>query len=127
MVREIDRLVTQYTKLKSEISSKEDEMDVIREDVASYMHRHKTNKIIATGYNDILFKCTYQSCTRRAVDYTVLSEIVSDTKEYNRIVTPTTSESLVIRKAPKSAKKSKTNISPISQTEDIEIPVGDLS
>ena len=128
-MREIDKLVTEYTKLKSEISTRKEKIEVIRESIANYMHRHKTNKLIATGFDDVLFKCTYQSRTRKTVDYVVLSEIVSNTEDYNRIVKPTTSESLIIRKAPKSAKKSKTNISPVQMeiSENINVPAGNLS
>lgn len=125
-MRQIDKLVTEYTRLKSEMADRKKQVDNIREDIANYMHKMKTNELIATGYNDIKYKCKYQSKSRKSVNYTVLSEIV-DLEDYNRIVTKSKSDALIVRKAPKKSEKSKTNIAPKVKKEKAEIPMGDLS
>jgi len=127
-MRNIESLLIKYTKLNAELTSKKKQLKEYKEQIADYMHKRKINKLILPGYNDILYKCEYQSRSTRSVDYSLLAENITNLELYNQIVQLKKSVALSIRKAPKKETPSKTNILPIEeQKESPDIPMGELS
>jgi len=124
-MKQLDKLITKYSQVKSQATELDGILKDIRSDIADILHRDKVNEKIGEDADGILWKCIYQSTTRKQINYMALSEIVSDKSKYDEIVTQKTSVSLVIRKAPQN-KKTKTKVAP--KTLNItDIPIGSLS
>jgi len=127
-MRNIESLLIKYTKLNAELTSKKKQLKEYKEQIADYMHKRKINNLVLPGYNNVPYKCVYQSRNTRSVDYSLLAENITDLKLYNQIVQSKKSVALSIRKAPKKEIPSKTNVLPVEeQKKSPDIPMGELS
>ncbi len=117
-------LMELYTLFKIDSDEIKAKMSAIKDEFAERMHKMKTNKLII-DVDGVNWQSSYQSTTRKKVDYSALLEIVGN-HQYEEIVEENKSTFITIRKAPRKKRSKKTQQMPVEDN-NLTPPVGNLA
>jgi len=94
--------LSKWDNLKIQEDEIKVKQNVIKENIAKYMHENKESSLSSPDENGQVWSMTYQTKNSRSCDYDTLESILTE-EDFSDVVKTTTSEFLVIRKAKKSS------------------------